>query len=124
MARTLRCSDNHRFNITNHRFNITHGRTEVSSVAIHFRVPVIQRWTCRYTSDRLWKEDIIYRKIEKADGSGPWALCGPVERIYDQTLSDHFAKPRLVSTTIRHLADHSFAGCVPPKFNKDFTFVY
>ena len=46
------------------------------------------------------------------------------EFTYDQKLSDHLAKPHPVSTTIRHLPDHPFAGCVPPKFDNDFTFVF
>ena len=38
--------------------------------------------------------------------------------------SDHLAKPRPVSTTIRHLDDHLFVGSAPAKLINDLTFVY
>ena len=66
--------------LNGHRFDITRGRTEVSPVAAYFRSANHSEADLSVcVINRLWKEDVICWKIEKADGSGPWALYGPRE---------------------------------------------
>ena len=50
--------------------------------------------------------------------------CGLQQCLSTTAVSDHLAKSRPVSSTITRFNDHSFAGCAPPKFNNDATFVY
>ena len=90
----------------------------------NLEVPVTPRQTCRYVSyiDCGWKT-WFEGKIGKADGSGPWELCGPGEWftigcsliiLLNQAQSQ---QPSSISTII-HLQDDPF------KYNNDLTFLY